>query len=230
MNNLKALHHVALIPDGNRRWAKERGLPTFEGHRRGFDAVKKIGKKARELEIPVFTVWAFSTENWKRDKKEVDYLMGIYEKWIFDYVKTALKDGIRIIHLGRKDRIPKTLKNRIVDAEEKTKHFTKYYLAVALDYGGRDEVLRAAQQIQKAKIKIQKEEEIDKYLYTKNLPYADPDLVIRTSGEQRISGFLIWQAAYAEYIFVKKHLPDFTEKDFEDCVLEYMKRYRRFGR
>lgn len=224
--------HVAIILDGNRRWAKEKGLPIFEGHRRGFHATINIGKKARKLGIKVLTYWMFSTENWDRTEEEKTYLWKLLESGINSYLKTALKEQIKIIHLGRKDRIPKYLTDEIKEVEEKTRHFTKYYLAIALDYGGRDDVIRGIKKIQKSVTKIQDltQETFNKFLDTKDLPYPNPDLIIRTGGEFRTSGFMIWQAAYSEYIFVKKYLPDFTTDDFEKCIKEYSVRQRRFGR
>lgn len=216
--------HVAVILDGNRRWAKEKGLPTLEGHRRGFNRVIELGKKARDLGIKVFTVWAFSTENWNRTTEEKVYLMKLYEMAIEQNLKEALKNQIRIIHLGRKDRLPQTLIEKIRDAEERTKNFTKYYFCIGLDYGGRDEIVRAIEKNRTG------EEKFDTWLDTKNLPQSDVDLVIRTGGEQRTSGFMIWQAAYAEYIFVKKFLPDYSAKDFQDSIHEYQQRQRRFGK
>ena len=218
--------HVAIIPDGNRRWAKIRGLPSFEGHRRGFSVLSKIAKKAREIGVKVFTVWAFSTENWNRSEKEVNYLMDMYEKWIDENLKTAIKDKIRIIHLGRKDRIKKSLLKKLSDAESKTKKFNKSYLCIALDYGGRDEIVRAFKNIKDKNVKI---EDLEKYLDTKILPYPNPDLIIRTSGQFRTSGFMTWQSAYSEYSVVEKHLPDFKVVDFLDCIETYKKRNRRFG-
>lgn len=224
MNNIPK--HIALIPDGNRRWAREKGLPIFEGHRRGFNRVKELAEKVRELGIPVFTAWAFSTENWNRTKEEVDYLMEIYEKWIDENLAKALKDQTRIIHIGRKDRIRESLREKLSEAEEKTKKFSKQYFVVALDYGGKDEILRA---IEKSKGKLD-EETFSQLLDTRELPYPNPDIVIRTSGEQRTSGFMIWQGAYSEYFFVKKYLPDFTAEDLEECVKDYSSRHRRFGK
>lgn len=224
MDNLP--RHIALIPDGNRRWAREKGLPTFEGHRRGFNRVKELAEKVRELGIPVFTVWAFSTENWNRTKEEVDYLMGIYEQWVDENLTKALKDQTRILHIGRKDRIRDSLKKRLINAEKKTKNFNKQYFVVALDYGGRDEMLRA---IEKNKGKTD-EKTFSQLLDTHELPYPNPDLIIRTSGEQRTSGFMPWQSAYAEYLFVEKYLPDFTADDLEQCIREYSNRQRRFGK
>lgn len=224
LNNIPK--HVAIIPDGNRRWAKARNFPTFEGHRRGFNVLSKIAKKARDIGIKVFTVWAFSTENWNRSEKEVNYLMDIYERWIDENLKTAIKDKIRIIHLGRKDRIRKSLLKKLSDAENKTKKFNKSYLCLAVDYGGRDEIVRA---IKKIKNNSLKENEFNNFLDTKSLPYPNPDLIIRTSGQFRTSGFMTWQSAYSEYIVIEKHLPDFKVIDFMNCIETYKKRNRRFG-
>lgn len=218
-------NHVALIPDGNRRWAKEKRLPTYEGHRKGFQALINIGKKSRELGIKILTVWAFSTENWKRSSEEVSYLMKLYEIMLEKYIKEALKEKIRIIHLGRKDRINKTLKNKIVNIEEKTKDFAQYYLCIGLDYGGHDEIVRAIR-----KSSNLSEDNFNRFLDTKELQYPNPDLIIRTGGEQRLSGFLLWQSQYSELMFVKKYLPDFKPEDFEKCIDSFIKRQRRFGK
>lgn len=224
--------HIAIIPDGNRRWARKRGMATFYGHKKGFDQSIELSKKARELRIKVLTFWAFSTENWQRTKEEVNYLMQLYSQMIDKNLKIALKEKIRIIHLGRKDRIPKSLAEKIIQAEEKTADFNRYYLAIALDYGGRDELLRAVKQFRNSKFQPQNltEENFNQFLDTKDLPYPNPDLVIRTSGEVRTSGFMIWQAAYSEWIFYPKYFPDFTPEDLEKCIEEYSERQRRFGR
>lgn len=227
---MKQLQHVAIIPDGNRRWAKQKGLPTIEGHRRGFEMIQKLAKYLRSIEVRILTVWAFSTENWTRDKAEVDYLMGIYERWLDIDLKTALKEEIRIIHLGRKDRLKDSLRKKLEEAEEKTKHFTKFYLGVALDYGGRDELLRATQKVLSSQFEVQSEDDIKQFLDTKDFPYPDPDLIIRTSGEQRTSGFMSWQSAYSEYMFPPIHLPDFTVDELKKCIDEYHQRQRRFGK
>lgn len=223
--------HLAIIPDGNRRWANEHNLPVYEGHKKGFQAISDLGKKSRELGIKIFTVWAFSTENWKRDKNEIAFLMQNYRDWIDKNLKTALKEKIRIIHIGRKDRLEKNLKHKLEEAEEKTKTFNKYYFVVALDYGGRDEIIRSAKKIQNQKSKLQNltEENFGRFLDTKDLPQPYPDLIIRTSGEFRTSGFMIWQAAYSEWMFPKKYLPDFTTEDLEDCIKEYFLRKRKYG-
>lgn len=224
--------HVAMILDGNRRWAKEKGLPTLEGHRRGLAALVKVGKRARELGIRILTVWAFSTENWDRTKEEKIYLMKLFESAVDQYLKEALKEEVRIVHLGRKDRIPARLKEKIIDAEEKTKHFTKYFFAVALDYGGRDDIIRAVKKVKSSKLKVESldEQVFSRFLDTRDLPRSDVDLVIRTGGAIRTSGFLLWQTEYAEYIFFNKYMPDMTPDDFEHCIREYSNRQRRFGK
>lgn len=221
----KRINHIAIIPDGNRRWAKENGLPSLEGHRRGFDVAVKIGRHVRSLGINTLALWAFSTENWNRASKEISYLMKLYKVFVEKNLKEALKEKIRIIHLGRKDRIPKDLLSKIKNSEEKTKHFNRYVLNIALDYGGRDEVIRAIKKVQSLS-----EDNFNDFLDTHDQPYPNPDLIIRTSGEQRTSGFMIWQAAYAEYVFLDKHFPDLTEKDIDLAVEEYSRRQRRFGK
>lgn len=226
--NIKIPQHVAIIPDGNRRWARERGLPTFEGHRRGFQRGIDIGRKAREIGIKYLTFWGFSTENWQRSKEEVTYLMELFKQMVDQNLKEALKNKIRIIHFGRKERFDSQLRDKLIEAERKTKDFNQYYFGLALDYGGRDEILRAIEKIKKHKVTELTEDDFKNFLDTKEFP--DPDLVIRTSGETRTSGFMIWQAAYAEWIFYQKYFPDFTQDDFEKCILEYSQRQRRFGR
>jgi len=218
--------HVAIIPDGNRRWAKKHHLPVFEGHRRGYNVANGIAKYARQMGIRILTYWAFSTENWKRANREVSFLMGLFEQAIAVHLKEALKDQVRIIHIGRKDRINTRLKRKIVEAEEKTEHFNKYYLVIALDYGGRDEIVRAIKRIKNGELRM---ENFDKVLDTKDLPQPEPDLIIRTSAEKRTSGFMLWQAEYSEYMFIDKLFPDFTLDDFDNCIRNYLARARRFG-
>lgn len=229
-NLMKIPIHLAIIPDGNRRWAREKNLPTFEGHRRGYQRGIEIGKKARELGIKYLTFWAFSTENWHRSKEEVNYLMRIFKDLVDQYLKEALKDEIKITHLGRKDRIDQELRDKLAKAEEKTKSFSRYYLNLALDYGGRDEIIRAIKKIQTIdnNSSILSDDNFNQFLDTHAMP--DPDLIIRTSGEMRTSGFMIWQAAYSEWIFYPKYFPDFTPADLEKCLEEFARRQRRFGR
>jgi undecaprenyl diphosphate synthase len=226
MTNQKNIpHHVAIIPDGNRRWANQKGLPTLIGHRNGFEALVKVARKSRELDIKVMTIWAFSTENWSRSKNEVSYLMALYNEMIGRYLDEAIKDEIRIIHLGRKDRISTGLRDKIFQAEEKTKDFDKHYLCIALDYGGRDEIMRAVKDGT-----IKNEDDLSRALDTSMLPYPNPDLIIRTGGEKRLSGFLLWQCQYSELAFVDEYLPDFTPEKFTKCISEYSERNRRFGK
>lgn len=220
-------NHVAIIPDGNRRWAKERGLNTLQGHKKGFDVAVDLCRKLRELGISTVTIWAFSTENWDRTPREVSYLMRLYGFLADKYLEEALRDEVKIIHLGRKDRLPKNLLNKITNLEEKTKHFSKYYINIALDYGGRDEIVRAIEKAKGEKITL---ENFGDFLDTADQPFPDPDFVIRTSGEFRTSGFMPWQGAYSEYLFEKKYFPDLTEKDMEDAVEEFSRRKRRFGK
>jgi len=229
---IKKIIHLAIIPDGNRRWAKERNLPTFYGHKRGLDQSIKLARKARDLGIKVLTFWAFSTENWQRSKEEVDYLMRLYKIMIDRTIREAMKEKIRILHLGRKDRLEKSLLKKIIEAEEKTKTFNRYFLAIALDYGGQDEILRAIKRIREEKVDVNdlNIEIFNQFLDSRDLPYPFPDLVIRTSGEIRTSGFMIWQAAYSEWIFSPKYFPDFTPDDLQECIQEYKNRQRRFGK
>ena len=234
MTNQYLPKHVAIIPDGNRRWAKEKHLPVFEGHAKGSDVVFEISQKAREMGIKILSIWGFSTENWTRSKKEVNLLMKVFEKRIDKQLDEAMREKVRILHIGKKTRINNSLRKKIENAEKQTKHFKNHYLVFALDYGGRDEVLRAIKRINKKDklLDINKltEDEFGKFLDTKDLPNPNPDLVIRTSGEIRTSGFMIWQAAYSEYAFLTKYFPDFNKQDFENCILEYSNRKRRFGK
>lgn len=217
--------HIAIIADGNRRWAKNRGLPTFEGHRQGFENIKKLSKKAKNLGIQIITFWVFSTENWDRSQEEVGYLMKLAEKVIDIQKKEAIAEKTRIVHIGRKDRIPTLLRNKIEQAERDTKQFSQYYFVVALDYGGRDEIERAIEKMNRTG-----EQLLDNCLDTAVLPYPNPDLIIRTSGEQRLSGFMTWQGAYSEYYFTEKLFPDFNPDELEAAVLDYGLRKRRFGK
>lgn len=225
-------NHVAIIPDGNRRWAKERNLPTIEGHRRGFDNAVKLAKKARSLGITTLTLWAFSTENWDRSKDEINYLMGLYEIFVDKNLREALHDTVRIAHIGRKDRISKSLLKKIINAEEKTKQYTSHYLNFALDYGGRDEIVRAVNKVSSIKYKVSsiKEDDISKHLDTSDQPYPEPDMIIRTGREMRLSGFMLWQSPYSELFFPDDYFPDFNENKFEAIVTEYGARQRRFGK
>jgi len=229
MAESKSLNHLAIIPDGNRRWARERGLPTLEGHRKGFNTAHELVKYSRKAGIHTMTLWAFSTENWKRTKEEVGYLMKLYAEMIDKFLTEAKKDEVRIVHLGRKDRLPDYLLKKIERAEIETKDFTKNVLNVALDYGGRDEILRAISKIKDDRSQIT-ENGFEDLLDTRGQPYPNPDLIIRTSGEMRMSGFMIWQAVYAEFLFLDKHFPDMSTKDVDAALEEFENRQRRFGK
>lgn len=232
MDKMKVPVHVAIIPDGNRRWARKRGLPTLEGHRRGFDIAIKLSNKARELGVKILSLWAFSTENWDRTTQEVGYLMKLYEQMVDRQLKEAMKNHTRLIHIGRKDRISATLKEKIVNAENKTSKFDNNFLVIALDYGGRDEIIRGVKKLKSSGLHVEDldEKTFSAFLDTKDLPQPDPDLIIRTSGENRWSGFMMWQSAYSEYMFIDKYFPDFTPQDLENCITQFKQRDRRFGK
>lgn len=223
----KIPNHLAIIPDGDRRWAKLHHLPTIKGHQKGFRVLLELARAARNWGIHTVTIWIFSTENWKRSKEEVKYLMKIEEEMLKKYLAEAKKDGVRIIHLGRKDRIPKSFAQALEKAEEETKDNNCHILNIAVDYGGRDEILRAIKKIENWKELT--EDEFARYLDTGDQLYPYPDLLIRTSGEMRTSGLLPWQMVYTEFYFIKKHLPDCTVDDLKKAILEYNKRQRRFG-
>lgn len=221
--------HIAIIPDGNRRWAKKHNVPTLEGHRRGFDRAYGLVQKGRDLGVRIITLWAFSTENWKRTTEEIGYLMHLYELMIDKHLEDAKNNNTRIIHIGRKDRLQKKLMDKIRDAEKKTLLFDKHFLCIGIDYGGEDEILRAVEKLTKES-RVITHESLFSNLDTSSLPQQYVDLMIRTSGEQRISGFLPLQSLYTEYFFSEKLFPDFTDSDFEEAIAEFGDRKRRFGK
>ena len=223
--------HIALILDGNRRWARARGLGVSEGHRAGYKAVRKLAKAARTLGVHTFTIWAFSTENWDRSKPEIDAIFRLLRLGLEEFRKEAHKDKVRLVHLGRKDRFPADIVKQIIDLEESTKKYPGHILNLALDYGGRDEILRATKKIVESGVGADKIDEklFESYLDTKDQPYPYIDLFIRTSGEQRTSGLLPWQMVYSEYYFESDHLPDFTPEKLKEAILDYSRRRRRFG-
>lgn len=224
-------NHIAIILDGNRRWARSRGLHTLRGHKAGFEAGMKIAEASREWGIHTMTVWGWSTENWDRSKTEINYLMKLFRRMVKVVEEKADVEQIRFVHLGRKDRMPKELVKYIKKVEEKTKNYTNHVFNVALDYGGRDEIVRATQKIVRDKIPASKIDEklFSSYLDTGDQPYPYVDLFIRTSGEQRTSGFLPWQLNYAEYYWELGHLPDMTPEKLKDMIVDYSRRRRRFG-
>lgn len=224
-------NHIAIICDGNRRWARARNLPNFEGHRRGFDITPELARACRDFGIHTLTFWAFSTENWDRSKEEIDFLMKKYEDFVDNHLDEARKDNVRIIHLGRKDRLPSSLMKKIIKAEEETKNNSKYILNIALDYGGRDEILRAIKKILQEKISPEKIDEklYCQYLDTHDQSYPYPDLLVRPSGEQRTSGMFAWQGAYTEIYWLPSHFPDFSTEKLREVIIDFSKRRRRFG-
>ena len=228
-NNLP--YHLGIIIDGNRRWAKERGLSSFQGHWQGFKNLKRIRKWTQERGIKVLTVFVFSTENWHRSKQEVSYLMNLLARALSKKeVNVLVKEGIRLKVIGQKERLSKKLQKLIKEAEELTKDNKEGIFNLAISYGGRAEVIEAIKKIIKRKIDPKEitEEVVSQNLWTEGL--VDPDFIIRTSGELRTSGFLTWQAAYSELYFAKKYWPDFTEKDLDIALEDYSRRGRRFGR
>jgi len=218
--------HIAFIMDGNGRWANAKGLPREAGHKAGAEALKRVLRRCGELDIEAITVYAFSTENWKRPKKEVDMLMELLYTALGSYSKEMMKNGLRFKALGDKSAFSDKLRRRIDEIEELTSS-NKKFLNVALNYGGRDEIVHACNAlIKKGKTNIS-EADISAELYTADCP--DPDLIVRTSGELRLSNFLIWQAAYSEFYFTDTLWPDMDAKEVDKAIEAYMSRHRRFG-
>lgn len=230
MKQNQNLNHLGIIMDGNRRWAKNRGWPTLEGHRRGYNKMKKVTKWCIDRGIKILTVYAFSTENWNRSKKEVGYLMDLFRQALSKDIEEICKQGVQVKIIGQKERLAADIQKMITDAERKTKNNKKLLFNVAISYGGRPDILQAIKKIVTKKISAKDitENLISKNLWTEGI--ADPDVIVRTSGEQRLSNFLTWQSVYSELIFIKKHWPAFSEKDLDKIIAEYNKRQRRFGR
>ncbi len=225
--------HIAIIMDGNRRWAKERGKPASFGHKEGAKTLEKIVRYANKIGLGYITVYAFSTENWKRAEDEVKSLMLLLQSYLDDYSKRADTENIRVKILGDITALSEGMQKSIIKCMERTKNNTGVTFNIALNYGGRDEIVKAVKEIAK-KVKEEeiniddiKEDLISEHLYTKNEP--DPDLVIRTSGELRLSNFLPWQSVYSELLFIQKNWPDFEEEDLDKAIIEYQKRTRKFG-
>lgn len=227
MDNLPK--HLAFICDGNRRWARNRGLPTLLGHKEGVEAIKRVVRRGAELKIENLTFFCFSTENFNRSKEEVDYLFNLFKE-ISKLTKDFLKHDYRFHHTGDRSLLGKDILEIIDKVEDDTKNCKKGVVNIALAYGGRNDIVNATKRIVREKVKPDDitEESFKKYLTTGDMP--DVDLLVRTSGEQRISGFLLYNMAYAELYFVKKDWPSFKEKDLDECILEYQKRNRRFGK
>jgi len=220
---------VGIIPDGNRRWAKANGMHPWQGHEKAIENFRKVAEFCRDdRRIAVLTVWCFSTENWKRDPMEVATLMQLLEKYLSNEREAWQREKTRFVHSGRKDRIPKSLAKLLNEVERESRDRTECTIHLAIDYGGKDEVVRAWQRAQKANEPNEPNEAtIARHLDHPELP--DIDIVIRTSGEIRTSNFFLWQAAYAEWIFLEKHFPDFGIDDVKAALAEFDQRQRRFG-
>lgn len=228
MNNLD---HIAIIMDGNGRWAKEKGLPRTAGHKKGVEKVREIAIYANKLGVKCLTLYAFSTENWKRPEKEVNYLMSLPKVFFKSYLKELMANNIKVEMIGEWNRIPVEAKEIFKSAIKETSKNTGMILNFAMNYGGRDEIINAAKKYAKdfkeGKVKTLNEESFKNYLMTKDLP--DVDLLIRTSNEIRLSNFLLYEVAYSEFVFIDRYWPDFSCKDLDDCIDEYNRRGRRFG-
>lgn len=220
--------HIAIIMDGNRRWARNKGLPTNLGHSQGAKTLEKIAIACQELGVKYLTVFAFSTENWKREKEEVNHLMKLLAENISNFDKRFKNDDVRIRLVGDINGLPENLQKGIREIEERTKLKTGLTVNVAINYGGRAEIVNAIQKIKQDAISDITEEIVNKYMYTYDSP--DPDLIIRTAGEQRLSGFLIWQSAYSEFYFTNVLWPDFDEKELNKAIDEFNNRKRNFGK
>lgn len=226
---MSEIKHIGIIMDGNRRWAKDNNLPPFEGHRRGYDKMKEAGQWCIDRGIDILTVYAFSTENWNRAEDEIAYLMDLLHFGLTKEVPEFMKRGIRLRVIGLRDKLSDKLKDAIDSAEEATKDNTKGTLNIALNYGGRPEIVESVKKALANGVdpKDLTEKMISDNIWTAGQP--DPDLIIRTSGEQRLSNFLTWQSVYSELLFVKCHWPAFSEKDLDEAIEEFNRRTRRFG-
>lgn len=225
--------HIAIIMDGNRRWAKAKGKPISYGHKEGAKTLEKIVRYANKIGLEYITVYAFSTENWKRAEDEVKALMMLLQNYLDDYAKRADTENIRVKILGDISALSSGMQKSIQNCMERTKDNTGVTFNIALNYGGRDELIRAikqiANQVKNNELQIDDitEQLVSNNLYTKGEP--EPDLLIRTSGEQRLSNFLPWQLVYTEFLFIDKNWPEFEEEDLDDAIIEYQKRTRKFG-
>lgn len=220
--------HIAIIMDGNRRWARNKGLPTNLGHSQGAKTLEKVAIACQELGVKYLTVFAFSTENWKRDEAEVNHLMKLLAENISSFDKRFKNDDVKIKLVGDINGLPKNLQEGIRKIEERTKLKTGLTVNVAINYGGRAEIVNAIKKLKEDNVTGITEDILNKYMYTYDSP--DPDLIIRTAGEQRLSGFLLWQSAYSEFYFTNTLWPDFDEKELNKAIDEFNNRKRNFGK
>ena len=222
--------HIGIILDGNRRWAKQNGLPTLQGHKKGAEVFKDISLRAFDLGVKYLSAYIFSTENWSRTKVEVDYLMKLVVRAVESYLEEYNDNGVKILIAGSRDKFSKLVLESIIKTENATKHNTKATLILCFNYGGHQEIVDATASIIKQGFKPNQvtPELIAQNLYAPDAP--DVDLIIRTSGEQRLSGFMLWRSAYAELLFTEKLWPEYTAEDLKKSIQEYSNRQRRFGR
>jgi undecaprenyl diphosphate synthase len=218
---------IGIIMDGNRRWAKKRGLPAFLGHTEGYKKFKEFVGWAQERNIKYLVAYAFSTENWKRSNTEVNHLVKLLNKMLDTEIGSLKERGIRVRFIGDLARFPENIVQKIRNAEQKTAHASGINLIIALSYGGRAEIVAAIKKLNDADVKHLTEEHFSEFLFTKGIP--DPDLIIRTGGEMRLSNFLLWQSAYSELFFSKTYWPDFTKKEFFMILEDFSSRERRIG-
>lgn len=224
---MSELKHLGIIADGNRRWAKEQGLPSIEGHKKGMEAIKELVRGAAKTEIKYITFYVFSTENWGRSKDEVGYIMKLIEAQITKYAEELAKNNAKLVILGSKNRVPPKLVSMLEKAEKVTENCTGITVGFCFNYGGEVEIADAATIASEVEGEITPET-IRKHLYHPEIP--DVDMVVRTSGEERISGFMLWRASYAEFMFIKKYFPEMKSTDIKEILKEYESRSRRFGK
>jgi len=229
MSKIKIPQHIGIIMDGNRRWAKKHGISSVLGHQEGYNTLKKVANWCFDEGIKILTVWAFSTENWNRSKFEVSYLMKLIKFGLKNDIGEFQDKSIQLNIFGNFERLPKKIISALNNAMEVTKNNKRGILNVGLSYGGRQEIIDVIKNVIKRKTKLGdvNEKLVNKLLYTQGMP--DPDMMIRTSGEQRLSGFLPWQSTYSEIMFIKKLWPDFDKNDVKSIIQEYNLRSRRFG-
>lgn len=229
----KTPRHVAIIPDGNRRWARHHALEIVKGHKKGgMQILEEVIDEAINLKIPYLTLWVFSTENWKRAKAEIDALMNLFRHDFLPAMEKIMKKGVRLQFIGEIDEFPKDIADSLKKAREDSKKNHVLTVVLAANYGGRQEIARAVINLKnKLSEKIDEaKQQIDEFLESRKLGIPDPDLIIRTGGEQRLSGYLLWQSEYAELYFTETLMPDFGRAEFKKAVEEYSRRQRRFGR
>jgi undecaprenyl diphosphate synthase len=230
---MSALHHLAVIMDGNGRWAEQRGLPRWKGHEMGVRAVRRLSEAACRKGIPILTLFAFSSENWKRPQREIRALFSLLERYLIAERAKLVRDDIRISAIGRRDRLPVRVHDTLSTAEEATRNGSRLHVRIALDYGARHEIIAAIQSLALdfAQRKMEPAQINEDWLSRKLSPEAipDPDLIIRTAGEKRLSNFLLWQAAYSELYFCPKLWPDFEESDLEEALADFQRRTRKYG-